>query len=84
LPDDHREGVPRTGALVSRVEALLRAEPGTFFSFGDWSRTGATGVRLARVKKALFRELLAQAFGNVAPRKLLAQRLAGGARRATE
>ncbi len=65
-------------------EALLRAEPETFFSFGGWSRTGATGVHLARVKKALFRDLLAQAFGNVAPRKLLAQRLASGARRTTE
>jgi hypothetical protein len=41
-------------------------------------------VRLARVKKALFRELLAQAFANVSPRNLRAQRLASGARRTTE
>ena len=54
-------------------EALLKAEPQAFFSFGGWSRTGATGVRLARVKKALFRELLEQAFGSVAPKRLLAE-----------
>jgi hypothetical protein len=62
-------------------EALLRAEPETFFSFGGWSRTGATGVHLARMRKALFRELLAQAFGNVASGKRRAQRPASGARR---
>src|SRR5205085_1324786 len=52
-------------------EALLKAEPQAFFSFGGWSRNGATGVRLARVKKALFRELIEQAFRGVAPKKLL-------------
>src|SRR5438309_10501452 len=53
-------------------EALLAAEPGTFFSFGGFSRTGATGVRFARVKRQLFSR---------APRGGLAQRRAERARR---
>jgi hypothetical protein len=51
-------------------EALLAAEPETFFSFGGFSRNGATGVRFARVKKQVFGELLGEAFCNVAPKKL--------------
>ena len=53
-------------------ETLLAAQPETFFSFGGFSRNGATGVRFARVKKQMFRELLDEAFCNVAPRTLLA------------
>jgi hypothetical protein len=82
IAPDGKSGMLKLG--LDAHEALLRAEPETFFSFGGWSRTGATGVRLARIKKALFRELLAQAFGNVAPRKRRAHRLASGARRTTE
>jgi hypothetical protein len=51
-------------------EALLAAEPETFFSFGGFSRNGATGVRFARVKKQVFGELLGEAWRNVAPKKL--------------
>ncbi len=50
-------------------EALLAAEPEVFFSYGGWSRTGATGVHLAKVKKAMFRDLLEQAFANTLPKK---------------
>jgi hypothetical protein len=46
-------------------EALLAGHPEAFFSFGGWSRSGATGVTLARVPRALFRELLEQAFRGV-------------------
>ena len=53
-------------------EALLAAEPGAFFSFGGFSRNGATGVRFARVNKQLFRELLDEAWRNVAPKGLVA------------
>jgi hypothetical protein len=52
-------------------ESLLAAEPGTFFSFGGFSRNGATGVRFARVKKQVFRELLGEAWRNVAPKTLV-------------
>jgi hypothetical protein len=52
-------------------EALLAAEPETFFSFGGFSRNGATGVRFTRVKKQVFRELLGEAWRNVAPKKLI-------------
>ncbi len=55
-------------------EALLQAEPDTFFSFGGWSRNGATGVRLASVRPSLFRELLDQAFRNTAPKKRAGKR----------
>ena len=50
-------------------EALLKADPESFFSFGGWSRNGATGVQLAKVDKALFEELLGQAYANVTARK---------------
>jgi hypothetical protein len=53
-------------------EALLAAHPETFFSFGGFSRNGATGVRFARVSKAMFRDLLAEAWRNVAPKTLAA------------
>jgi hypothetical protein len=53
-------------------EALLAAEPETFFSFGGFSRNGATGVRFPRVKKQVFRELLGEAWRNVAPKRLVA------------
>ncbi len=53
-------------------EALLRAQPKAFFSFGGFSRTGATGVHFSRLRKALLRELLVQAWRNVAPKKLAA------------
>ena len=46
-------------------EALLEAHPESFFSFGGWSRNGATGVQLTKVPKALFKELLAQAYASV-------------------
>src|SRR5438552_3029275 len=50
-------------------EALLKSDPRSFFSFGGWSRNGATGVRFATVRKALFRELLEEAWRNVASRR---------------
>ena len=59
---------------LEQHEALLKADPDAFFSFGGWSRSGATGVHFARVGKALFRDLLQQAFRNVAPRALRGDR----------
>jgi hypothetical protein len=59
-----------TGMLkldLDHHEALLRSDPRSFFSFGGWSRNGATGVRFATVRKALFRELLEEAWRNLAP-----------------
>ena len=50
-------------------EALLQADPESFFSFGGWSKNGATGVQLAKVKKALCKELVAQAHANVTAKK---------------
>ena len=55
--------------LTDPFEELLAAEPETFFSFGGFSRNGATGVRFARVKKQVFGELLGEAWRNVAPKK---------------
>jgi hypothetical protein len=62
----------KTGMLkldLDQHEALLKSHPEAFFSFGGWSKNGATGVNFARVPVALFRELLEEAFRNVAPRK---------------
>ena len=43
-------------------EALLAATPQAFFSFGGWSRNGATGVQLSKVKPARLRALLEEAY----------------------
>ena len=59
---------------LDQHEALLESDPRAFFSFGGWSRNGATGVRFSAVRKALFRDLLAQAWRNVAPKKLLGRK----------
>src|SRR5436190_23114981 len=69
-----RDGTAMLKLDLDTHEALLAAEPETFFSFGGWSRNGATGVRLARVRPALFRDLLEQAWRNVAPGRLTAAR----------
>jgi hypothetical protein len=42
-------------------EGLLRAAPEIFFSFGGWSRNGATGVQLERVSPAQLQELMLEA-----------------------
>lgn len=52
-------------------EALLAADPAAFFSYGGWSRSGATGVNLDRVPLPLFRDLLEQAWRAIAPRGLV-------------
>jgi hypothetical protein len=55
-------------------ELLLRAEPEAFFSYGGWSRSGATGVRLAKVKRGMFEDLLEQAWRGVTAKKPRARR----------
>src|SRR5947209_5410302 len=66
---------------LDQHEALLRANPAAFFSFGGWSRSGATGVLFARVPKRLFAELLEQAWQKVLA-KLPASRRPGSTARA--
>ena len=61
LAPDGRSGMLKLD--LDAHEALLAAYPKAFFSFGGWSKSGATGVNFARVKKAMLRELMEVAAG---------------------
>jgi hypothetical protein len=52
------------------VEGLLSSEPSVFFSYGTWTvRNGALGVRLAKVRPAMMRELVTGAWRSIAPKR---------------
>jgi hypothetical protein len=55
-----------------RVAMLLETHPDVFFSYGGWTaRNGALGVRLAKASATLVKELLADAWRSIAPKRLL-------------
>ena len=67
---DGKEAMVRV-APFARLEALIETYPETFFSHGGWTiRLGALGVRLAKVDRALLRELLVDSWERVAPPRL--------------
>lgn len=56
-----------------RLDALMADYPGVFFTEGRWKvPTGAVGVMLAAVDPDLMRELLADSWAQVAPKRAIA------------
>jgi hypothetical protein len=54
---------------IDRVEALLARFPDTFFDHGAWTwKMGALGVNLARADAVMMRELVKEAWADVARR----------------
>jgi len=77
LTRDGKEAMVKL-AEPDEVEALLAAEPGTFFSYGTWTtRNGALGVRLARVKAPQMKALVTAAWKGVAAKRVVAAFEAG-------
>jgi hypothetical protein len=69
LSANGREGMVRV-TPPERLFSLLSGRPDIFFDFGGWTvRHGSLGVRLAKVDKALMRELLVDSWSRVAPRR---------------
>ena len=57
-------------APQSRVRELLAQDPNVFFSYGKWTtKNGALGVRLREIDAATMRELVRDAWSQVAPRR---------------
>lgn len=55
-----------------KLETLLAAMPDVFFSYGGWTtRNGSLGVRVAKVKVELMRDLVLDSYRRVAPRRCL-------------
>jgi hypothetical protein len=72
LTADGAEAMVRV-APRARLEALLEAPGGVFFSYGGWTwKLGAVGVRLAKADAALVRELIVDSWRGVAPKRALA------------
>jgi hypothetical protein len=57
--------------VISREQqaALVDKDPETFVLFGGWSKNGSTGIRLAKAKPALVKDLLSEAFRVVAAKR---------------
>jgi hypothetical protein len=69
---DGREAMVKL-ASPDDVEGLLASQPSVFFSYGTWTtRNGALGVRLAKVRPALMRELVTVAWRSIAPKRAAA------------
>jgi len=74
-------GYPDAGWAMVKLtpeqqEAFISAEPEVFVRVkGGWGQRGATNVRLRTAKTRSLRVALAAAWGNAAPRRLVAQRL---------
>jgi hypothetical protein len=71
MTPDGKEAMVRV-PVQARVKELLREQPEVFFSYGTWTyKNGALGVHLAKVKPALMRELVTNAWTSIAPKRLL-------------
>jgi hypothetical protein len=69
-------GIAVVKLSIPEQTLLLESAPETFLTNG-WSKLGYTGVRLARVPAAQFRELVAASWRATAPKRLLGD---GGAK----
>jgi hypothetical protein len=68
-------------APPERLFALLSGRPDAFFDYGGWTvRHGSLGIRLAKVDRALMRELLGDSWRHVAPKRALSALGRGGER----
>ncbi len=55
---------------ANRVDVLLEEQPDVFFSYGGWTtRGGALGVRLGNVEVTLMKELVRDAWSQIATKK---------------
>jgi len=57
--------------VISRElqQELVDKDPDTFLLFGGWSKNGSTGIRLAKARPALVKDLLAEAYRVVAAKR---------------
>jgi hypothetical protein len=68
---DGKEAMVRVAP--GRVHDLLEEHPDVFFSYGGWTvKNGSLGVRLAKVKIAMMRELVRDSWKHAAPKKVVA------------
>jgi hypothetical protein len=72
LRDDDTVLVVRTGSIDER-DALIAADPKTFFITDHYRNYPAVLVRLARAKRAEVADLLEEEWRRVAPKRLVAQ-----------
>lgn len=76
---------PHEGRAVVKLSiadqsALVSMDP-DLFSVNSWARPGWTNVRLRSIMKAHFRDVVRNAWRNVAPKKLVASQHTKGAAR---
>ncbi len=71
LKEDGETLVVRTADLDAK-DALLALDPAVFFTTAHYDGHAYVLVRLARVRRAMLRDLLREAYIVVAPRKLVA------------
>jgi hypothetical protein len=64
---------------LERVHGLLGAYPEVFFDYGGWTwKGGAIGVRLKKADAKLIRELMTDAWRQIAPKRVTAPKKSAG------